>query len=63
MARQRRSPMISSYDESPVRRTTTGWSSPISLTECTSSAMASSSKTWRGWRALGVIALTGSSAK
>ena len=36
-----------------MRRTTTGCSSPTSRMECTSSAIASSSKTWRGWRALG----------
>ena len=47
----------------PVRRTTTGWSSPTSLMECTSSAIASSSKTWRGCRAFGMIAVIGSSAK
>ncbi len=40
-----------------------GWSSPTSEIECTSSAIASSSKTWRGWAWLGRIWEGGSSAK
>ena len=67
VARQRRSPMISSYwgcpSTAPAGRTTTGCSTPISRTEYTSSAIDSSSKTWRGWRGLGTIEVTGISAK
>ena len=77
VARQRRSPMMSSNrGRSPVLsttstwssssagigRTTTGWSTPISRMLCASSAMSSSSKTVRGWRGFGRIESTGSSA-
>jgi len=47
-ARQRRSPATSSRPSS-VRRTRTGWRTPISWMDNVSSAIFSSSKTLRGW--------------
>ena len=68
-ARQRRSPMMSSYLASGLSaigassgRTMTGWSTPTSLIEAASSASSSSSKTVRGCFVFGIIAVSGSSA-
>ena len=62
-ARQRRSPMTSSYRPSPISRTTIGCRKPTSWIETLSSSRASSSKTCRGCLAFGSMADTGSSAK
>ena len=54
-ARQRRSPMMSSYRPGPAARTTTGWSRPTCLMDSASSSSASSSKVRLGCRGFGVI--------
>ncbi len=55
--------MTSSKWSSPRGRTTIGCSNPTSPIEVTSSAIASSSKTWRGCTAFGRIEEGTSSAK
>ena len=63
VARQRRSPMTSSYVPGEVSRTTTGCSRPNSRIEALSSSSASSSKTCRGCLAFARIASTGNLAE
>src|SRR5438094_642026 len=55
--------MTSSYFSSPVFLSTTGWSRPTSVMEAASSSSACSSKVSRGWRGLGVIEPTATSAR